>query len=205
VRAVRRPQRHGPRGSHPLKLPGYGLVAVLAFSSTKPLGAQSVVPAPLQSGAITFAMRATTVNDFVGRVDVARAEFHGTDLAAITGVVEVRLAEMRTGIGLRDTHMRNAMRADSFPVVRFELEGLDVGATHADTVTATFRGSLTIRGVTRAVRVPGWVLPRSPGAEVHASFPIDMREYGIAPPSRFLGAVRVDPMTTITVSLIFGN
>ena len=163
------------------------------------------MPAPLQSGVITFAMQATTVNDFVGRVAVARAEFHGTDLATVTGVVEVRLAEMRTGIGLRDTHMRNAMRADSFPVIRFELEGLDVGATHADTLTATFRGALTIHGVARAVRVPGWVMLRSPGAEVHASFPVDMREYGITPPSRFLGAVRVDPMTTITVHLVFGS
>jgi polyisoprenoid-binding protein YceI len=150
-------------------------------------------------------MRATTVNDFTGSVGVARAEFTGTDLLNVTGVAEARVAEMRTGIGLRDTHLRNAMRADSFPLVRFDLVGLDVGAVRGDTVTVTFQGHLTIRGVTRTIRVPGWVLPRASGAEAHTSFPLDMREYGVTPPSRFLGAVRVDPVVDLTVHLLFGN
>jgi polyisoprenoid-binding protein YceI len=150
-------------------------------------------------------MRASTVNDFVGRVGVARAEFGGTDLTNVTGVVEVRVAEMRTGIGLRDTHLRNAMRADSFPLIRFELVGLDPGAARGDTVAVTFQGHLNIHGVTRTIRVPGWVVARAVGAEVHTSFPLDMREYGIAPPTRFLGAVRVDPVVGLTVHLVFGN
>jgi polyisoprenoid-binding protein YceI len=150
-------------------------------------------------------MRASTVNDFTGTVAVVRAEFTGTDLANVTGVVEARVAEMRTGIGLRDRHLRDAMRADSFPLVRFELVGLDIGETRGDTVTVTFQGHLAIRGVTRTVRVPGWVRPLSAGAEAHVNFPLDMREYGVDPPSRFLGAVKVDPVTTITVHLLFGN
>ena len=167
--------------------------------------AQSITPAALRTGEITFAMRATKVNDFTGRVGVARAEFRGTDLANVNGVVEARVAEMRTGIGLRDTHLRNAMRADSFPLVRFELVGLDPGVAHGDTVPTVFQGHLTIHGVTKTIRVNGTVVLRPAGAEVTASFPLDMREYGIEPPSRFLGAVRVDPVTTITVRLAFGN
>jgi polyisoprenoid-binding protein YceI len=164
-----------------------------------------VTPAPLRDGAVTFAMRASTVNDFTGTVGVSRAEFTGTDLVNVTGFVEVRVAEMRTGIGLRDTHLRSAMRADSFPLIRFDLVGLDIGAARSDTLTVTFQGHLTIRGVTRTVRVPGWVIPRTSGAEAHTSFPLDMREYGISPPSRFLGAVKVDPVVGLTVHLVFGD
>jgi polyisoprenoid-binding protein YceI len=167
--------------------------------------AQAITPAPLRSGTVAAALRASTVNDFEARAAVARAEFQGTDLVNVTGVVEVRVAEMRTGIGLRDTHMRNAMRADSFPTIRFDLVGLDIGATRGDTVAATYQGHLTIRGVTRTIRVPGWVIVRSTGAEVHTEFPLDMREYNINPPSRFLGAVKVDPVVNLTVHLLFAN
>jgi len=181
------------------------LAVLLALTGARPAVAQGVTSAPLRTGEIAFAMRATKVNDFVGRVGVARAEFQGTDLANVTGVVEVRVAEMHTGIGLRDTHLRRAMRADSFPLIRFELVGLDIGETRGDTVAVTYQGHLTIHGVNRTLRVPGWVLVRQPGAEIHAAFPLDMREYGVNPPSRFLGAVRVDPVVGLTVHLVFGS
>jgi polyisoprenoid-binding protein YceI len=172
---------------------------------TPPVAGQTVAPAPLRHGEVSFAMAATTVNDFVGHAAVARAEFSGTELASVTGVVEVRVAEMRTGIGLRDSHMRNAMRADSFPTIRFELTGVAPGDPHGDTTSVALTGNLTIHGVTKAVRVPGTVVLHASGAEVTASFPVDMREYGIAPPSRFFGAVRVLPVTHVTAQLVFAN
>lgn len=181
------------------------LAALLLAAAGHVLPAQSISPAPMRAGTITFAMRASTVNDFLGRVEVARAEFTGTDLANVTGVVEVRVAEMRTGIGLRDRHLQGAMRADSFPVIRLALVGVDPGAIRGDTITLTYQAHLTIRGVTHTVRVPGWVRLLQPGAEVHAAFPLDMREYGVDPPSRFLGAVKVDPVVGLTVHLVFGN
>ncbi len=181
------------------------LAMFLAVAGGPVARAQAVTPAPLRSGSAAFAMRASTVNDFTGQVDVARAEFQGTDLANVTGFVEIPVAEMRTGIGLRDTHLRGAMRADSFPLIRFDLVGLDIGPARGDTVTVTYQGHLTIHGVTRTVRVPGWVVVRTPGAEVHTEFPLDMREYGIRPPSRFLGAVKVDPVVGLTVHLLFSN
>jgi polyisoprenoid-binding protein YceI len=150
-------------------------------------------------------MRATKVNDFVGHVTVLRAEFEGTDLANVHGVVEVRVADMHTGIGLRDTHMRHALREESFPTIRFDLAGVDPGASRGDTIQAVFHGSLTIHGVTRSVRVPGSVVLRPGTVNVTASLPIDMREYGIEPPKRFFGAIRVDPVTTVTATLRFGG
>jgi polyisoprenoid-binding protein YceI len=166
---------------------------------------QALAPAPLRSAELRFAIRATRVNDFVGRVDSVHAQFTGTDVSNVSGWVEFRVRDMHTGIGLRDTHMRNAMRADSFPTVRFELVGLDPSAGRGDTIPTVFQGHLTIRGVTKTVRVPGTVVIRPDGADVEVGFPLDMREYGIEPPTRFFGAVRVDPVTTIRARLAFGG
>ncbi len=181
------------------------LLVALCVAWCGTLEAQNLTPAPLRQGEVTFAMRATKVNDFTGTAPVARASFAGNRLTNVTGVVEVRVADMRTGIGLRDRHLRNAMDADSLPLVRFELVGLDPSPARGDTVPTVFQGHLTIHGVTHTVRVSGWVVVLPAGAEVFASFPVDMRQFGIDPPSRFLGAVRVDPVTQVTVRLSFGS
>jgi polyisoprenoid-binding protein YceI len=179
--------------------------SVLLLALPLRLAAQAVTPAPLQSGEVTFAMRATKVNDFVGHAVVARGEFQGTQLNGVTAAVEVRLTDMHTGIGLRDTHMRNAMKADSFPVIRFDLTGVEPGPAQGDTIPAVFNGRMTIHGVTKAVRVNGFVVIHGSTTEIASSFPLDMREYGIAPPSRFFGAIRVDPVTTVGVNLRFAQ
>ena len=185
-------------------LPALLVTALLSSGATR-ASAQAVATTPLAAGEVTFAMRATKVNDFIGHAPVARAEFHGDQVASVTGFVEVRLVDMHTGIGLRDTHMRNAMRADSFPVIRFDLTGVQPGAPQGDSIPAVFEGRMTIHGVTRTVRVNGAVIVRGAQTEVMASFPLDMRDYGIAPPSRFFGAVKVNPVTTVGVNLRFGN
>ena len=181
-------------------------IVVIAAALTWPalLPGQAIAPVPLKHAEVTFAMRATKVNDFVGRVDTVQAHFAGSDLANVTGVVEFRVRDMHTGIGLRDTHMRNALRADSFPTIRFELVGVDPGTVSHDSLPTVFQGHLTIHGVTRTVRVPGTLVLHQGSVEAHASFPLDMREYGIDPPTRFLGAVKVDPVTTIGIHLVFG-
>ena len=81
--------------------------------------------------------------------------------------------------------------------------GLDPGDPRGDTIPTVFQGHLTIHGVTRTVRIPGSVVLRPGGVDVVASLAIDMREYGIDPPTRFFGAIRVDPVTTVTASLSF--
>lgn len=180
------------------------IAAVAVLTAATRAYAQVVTVAPLRSGQIAFAIRATKVNDFTGHVSAIHGEYSGTDLANVRGVLELRVADMHTGIGLRDTHMRNAMRADSFPTIRFELMGVDPGGARGDTISVVFQGHLTIHGVTHPVHVPGAVVLRQSGVDVTASIPIDMREYGIEPPTRFFGAIRVAPVTNVTANLSFG-
>ena len=181
------------------------MAAVASLAAAMRVQAQAVTALPLRHGEISFAMRATKVNDFVGHVTALHAEYAGTDLSNVHGVLELRVADMHTGIGMRDTHMRNVMRADSFPTIRFELVGVDPGVPRSDTIPAVFQGHLTIRGVTKTIRVPGSIVIRPGGVDVVASIAIDMREYGIEPPTRFFGAIRVDAVTTVTATLSFGG
>lgn len=189
------------------------IVTALAVSHAPAVPAQAVPapPLPLRSGEVVIDVRATTVNDFDVRAAVARATYGGSDLSRATGSFEVRVAEMRSGIGLRDRHLRSTLRADSFPVIRFDLVGVDAGSAGQDgpvndSTPVTYQGRLTIRGVTRTVRVPGAVVRRGDSLTVLvARFPLNLAEYAVRPPSRFLGAVRVHDDVHVSVRLTFGR
>jgi polyisoprenoid-binding protein YceI len=187
------------------------LAVVLCFLTAYPpnrLFSQPIRTAPLRSGDLHVALKASTVSDFNAVTTISTATYTGSDLSNVTGALEFRVAAMQTGIGLRDRHMRNAMHADSFPVIRFDLTQVQPGATRGDTLAVVFAGRLTMHGVSRNIQVQGTVVLHAitGGAEVStATFPVDMREYNIVPPSRFLGAVKVDPIMQVRVRLSFGS
>lgn len=185
-------------------------VAALVVAAARGLPAQAVPapPLPLRTGEVVIDVRATTVNDFDVRAPVARAGYGGIDLSRASGWFEVRVADMRSGIGLRDRHLRATLRGDSFPVIRFELVGADAahaGAT-TDSTPVTYQGRLTIRGVTRTVRVPGAMVRRGDSLLVLVTrFPLNLAEYDVRPPSRFFGAVRVQDDVHVSVRMVFGR
>ena len=180
------------------------LPAALAALAVSRAGAQALTPEPLRSGEVSFFVQVSNGPDFTGHVAVTKAGFTGADVAAAQGFVEVRLVDMQTGIGLRDRHMRNAMDADSFPTIRFEVTGLTPGTSRGDTIGVTYRGRLTIHGQTRDVTAEGTLVALPGRLDVTATLPVDMREYGVAPPTRFFGTVKVQPVVRITARLRFG-
>ena len=190
-----------------MRVPGGATCATVALLAVRATGAgaQVVEVLTLRDGEATFHIRATIVSDFTGHAAVSRAEYTGPDLAHLRGFVEVRVADMRTGVGLRDRHLRTTMAADSFPLLHFELANVEPGGVHGDTVAAVFVGRLTIHGVARDVRVPGSVLVGPGRAEVWAGFPLDMRDYGIKPPVKMLGTLRVAPDVEVGIHLVFGG
>jgi polyisoprenoid-binding protein YceI len=177
------------------------LLAGLLWAS---VAAGQAVPAfPLRSADVTFRVHVHSAPDFTGRAPVDSASYSGDSLVAVRGLVVVRVGEMRTGNGLRDHHMRGAMAASEYPEIRFELLGVTPEERRGDTVAVSFAGRLTIHGRTRSIALPGTVVLGPRSVEVASSFPLDMREYGIAPPTRFLGIVRVQPLLEIEVRLVF--
>ena len=188
------------------RLRAISLLAAPLAIALAPAGARAqVLPAaPVASGEITFAVTVGNAPNFTGHVPFSEAAFSGAQLAAAQGHAVVRVADMRTGIGLRDHHMRNAMEADSFPLIRFELLGVTPGAARGDTVEVSCRGRLTLHGQTRDVAAPGSVVIGAGTVEFTATFPVDMTQYGIKPPTRFFGAVKVQPVVNLTAHLRFG-
>ncbi|HXY19583.1 MAG TPA: YceI family protein [Gemmatimonadales bacterium] len=166
--------------------------------------AQPVVTAPFSAGQATFTLHSTLVGHFVGRAPIASAEFSGGRLTEVRGTAVVLVADMRTGNGLRDSHMREAMRADSFPTIRFDLDSVASGAVSGDTTGVVLVGRLAVHGVTRPLRATATAVARPGGEDVDASFGLDMRDFGIRPPVRAL-VLHVAPDVVVTVHLSFGG
>jgi polyisoprenoid-binding protein YceI len=189
------------------------LVLLLA-AATRAAAAQALAPLPFRRGEIAVHVRVDRFPDFTARVSADSAAFTGDSLGAASGYAVARSAEIQTGIGLLDSRMRRTLDADGYPQIRFDLErvtpdpapgGSSGAPTRPDTVAVTLAGFFTIRGVTRDVTIPGTVV-LSPGAlVVAATFPLDVRGYGIAPPTAFFGIVRAEPVVEISVRLEFGR
>ena len=146
---------------------------------------QAVASAKLVSAEIRFDAKAT-VADFQGRTTVA---------AGTLDRVEVRWQDIDTQNGTRNRHMLKTVEADRFPVIRFDVTAPRPGA---DSVT----GTLTLHGVTRPVVWPITTGLGTDTVRVTADFPVDMRDYGIKPPVRFVFA-RMGPVVQVHVRLVF--
>lgn len=104
------------------------------------------------------------------------------------GAIEVRIATIRTGIDLRDTHLRSDSWLDAarFPTAKFELQRV----TGATTITpgtearVTLHGRFTLHGQTRAVTATARINWAANGAvRVRARFRIRLTDYGVSIPS----------------------
>jgi len=109
------------------------------------------------------------------------------DLSSARGRVAVRVASLRTGIDLRDSHLRGDgwLDAASHPEAIFELTRLEGAARLApnEVTRVRARGRFTIHGVTRDVVARArlrWV----PGGTLHvrASFTVRLTDHDISVP-----------------------
>ena len=140
---------------------------------------QAVPSAQLSHSEIWFDARAS-VADFQGRTTAAAGELvGGAGPADARGWIEVRWADIDTKNGTRNRHMLQTVDAERFPVIRFDVTAVRPGA---DSVA----GTLTLHGVTRPVVWPVTVGVEPDSVTVAADFPVDMRDYGIKPPVRFV-------------------
>jgi len=158
---------------------------------------QAVPSARLTHTEIWFDARAT-VADFQGRATAATGELvGGAGPADARGWIEVRWADIDTKNGTRNRHMLQTVDAERFPVIRFDVTAVRPGA---DSVA----GTLALHGVTRQVVWPVTVRLGTDSVTVAADFPVDMREYGIKPPVKFLIA-RMGAVVTVHVRLVFAK
>jgi polyisoprenoid-binding protein YceI len=141
-------------------------------------------------------------------------ELDPSNLRSLIGSrVQVRVASLRTGIDLRDEHLRsdNWLGADANPNATFEITGIEgassVQPNHQETVR--IRGRFSIHGRTREITANARIryLPNTPELQaariagdvlrVQASFRINLTDFGVSVPS----IVRLKVSNTIRVNV----
>ncbi len=89
-------------------------------------------------------------------------------------------------------HLLEAMKADQFAEITFQLELYDVSGRQAEAT-----GALTITGVTQPVNFPVSLTPTGEGVEIEGDLRLDMTTFGVEPPVVMLGLLRVRPQIRI--------
>lgn len=174
-----------------------------APSSATPLRAQErPATAVLRDGTLSFVAHAT-VGDFTGTTtQVTGSATAGPGVAR--GWVEAPVATLRTGNGLRDRDMRSALEADRHPTIRFDATGVTARAPFGpDGTPAVVHGTLTVRGVARAVDVPVTVTRVADTVRVVGGFPLDVAAHGVRGLRRMFGTLRVREVVDVRLALRF--
>ncbi len=109
------------------------------------------------------------------------------------GEVHMRVATLRTGIGLRDRHLREELHADRFPLVSLTVQRVDAapGPAAGGTTPVVLRGTLTVRGEPYPVSIDATAALRADTLVVRGRLPLRFTQVGMKPPSKLLGAARV--------------
>lgn len=122
------------------------------------------------------------------------------------GKVKISINNIKTGIDLRDEHLRGEMWLNSvkFPYAEFQLIGIKDPSSKSlndgQKVKATLIGKFTVHGVTKDVEVPATLTyfkesdrtkSRTPGnlLVANASFNIRLSDYGVKIPDMVVGKV----------------
>ena len=180
--------------SHDLsrRLPGAGSTVLLALALALPnLGAAQEFHVDRRGENLVRFISHASVEEFEGvteRIDgyilldsPVLTPGTGGDATAIH--LEVDLASLDTGIGLRDRHMRDRyLEVAKYPYAVFDgqIARSELGA--AQTLRVTARGTLTIHGVTRPRDLTCTVEPRSPGYRAQCAFEVLLSDHEIEIP-----------------------
>lgn len=163
--------------------------AVVLFISAENAAATEYVIHPGGKNEVVFISKAT-MESFEGKTDriegtVTVAEGEMGD--SVTVSVTVDLASLDTGIGKRNTHMRNNhLETDKYPEATFS--GVTIvspaGAKLATNATTTLEieGTLDLHGKSRRTRVTVDVTPTAQGLMIKAGFNVSLADHDISRP-----------------------
>ena len=108
----------------------------------------------------------------------AGSETEGTQL-----YLEVDLASLDTGLGLRNRHMRrNYLEVEEFPYAFLEATIERVEALAAGGFRVNAQGVMTIHGVGRQMDIPCDVVERGEGYRIRCAFDLLLSDFGIKIP-----------------------
>ena len=146
----------------------------------------------------SFNCRATRVNV---SVEAAPEDFDRTKndgLPAVrSGALQVPVRSLDCGIGLQNADLFETLGATTHPAISFILA--DYAVERGESVSnVRMQGLLRIAGTERAVVLHGSVFRNAEGQFIlRGEREIDVRDFGIKPPRRFFGLLRVRNEVTV--------
>ena len=159
--------------------------APLSFDFKDPKGVNNIVfliDAPLES-----------INGTATGI-TGKATFDPENPAAVTGAISLDVKSLRVPNDTMQGHLAGErwMDAEKFPTITFEVTGASNVRKSGDSTEADLTGNLTVKGTTRAIKVPGKLtfmkgkLKARGGSKVdgdllvvRSSFSIKRSDYGI--------------------------
>lgn len=115
----------------------------------------------------------------------------GVQIAAVASVPAIDC-----GDSTMNKHMRKALKDTAFPEIRFKSDKYTLINNGQEVRTS---GELTIAGVTRPIELTAKLTPLSGGGiRAEGKVSINMEDFGVKPPSLFLGTMKVAKAVTIS-------
>lgn len=117
--------------------------------------------------------------------------------AVKSAALQVPVRSLDCGIGLQNSHLFEALAASTHPSITFVLGDYSVDRSGGD-ATIRINGALRIAGVERNVVLNGTLLRGARGQlMLVGDREIDVRDFGVPPPRRFFGLLRVRKDVTV--------
>jgi hypothetical protein len=178
-----------------------------------PIAEADVPPLELHAASRFWIDGSSTVNRFTCRVGTVEGygplpigNAAGPEAAMDTTGLAVPVGRFDCGNRRMTEDLKDALQAERHPTITFTLYDARLEA-RPDTAGGWYRlealGHLTIAGTERLVRTTAWGRPLADGRyRVRGCKPLDMTYFGITPPTKFLGAVKVHDRIEVHYDLI---
>jgi len=181
---------------------------VLASIAWFPLSAQApaerIVPnSSVRSGTLSFDGRATA-GDFTGTTTTVTGAISGGGLSQVRGWVEAPVRTLVTGNRRRDRDLNKSMESGKYPVVRFELSGVEAPGSPGDSVAVVLHGRFIIHGVIQEATIPASLVFAADAIRVLGETPLNLKDYQIGGLSKALGMLKMSEKIVVHVDLAFG-
>ncbi len=151
----------------------------------------------------SFTCKATTLDVKVeSNGPAAVASLMAGDKAVRGATVTVPAARLECGNGTMNEHMLKALKAKDNPTISFRLASYDMQKAD-DALKGTVTGTLLLGGVEKTITMSGTAKEAPTGTlRVAGTYEINMKEYGLKPPTLMLGTMKVGEKVKVGFDLL---
>jgi polyisoprenoid-binding protein YceI len=185
-------------------LTAFALVVAVPLSDA----AGSVPPRPIRPQSRIWFTGASNIRHFTCRARQLAGDLDlegiPTGRAVLTGEntapqpsLSVNVEQLDCGIGVMNRHLHEALQGTHHPTIEFQLTTYEVDVKAAVPV-ARIAGRVTIAGVQRPIVATAAIRADTLGAlYLHGTYAIRPTDFGVTPPRRFGGLLRVRDSVTV--------